>query len=53
MDAQQSVCVDDCVVLVDSQICATITNVVLCTSSNILTAEYDKKKHIQFSLVKL
>jgi len=46
MDAQQSMCVDDCVVLIDSHIRATITNIVLCTSSNILTAEYDSKKTI-------
>lgn len=44
MDAQQSMCVDNCVVLVDSHERSTITNIVLCTSSNILTAEYDSEK---------
>lgn len=40
MDAHQSMCVDDCVVLVDSLIRSTITNIVLRACSNLLTVQY-------------
>uniref|UniRef100_A0A0A9CLX9 Exg1 n=1 Tax=Arundo donax TaxID=35708 RepID=A0A0A9CLX9_ARUDO len=38
MDGHQPTSVDDCVVLVDSHVSPTITNIVLCACSNVLTS---------------
>lgn len=35
VDAEQSVMADDGVVFIDPVVCATVTNVVLCTGSNV------------------
>ena len=51
MDAQQSMCVDNRVVLVDSLIRSTITNIVLCACSNLLTVEYGRENKFSSALV--
>jgi len=50
MDAHQSMCVDDRVVLVDSLIRSTITNIVLRACSNLLTVEYSRENNFSSPL---
>jgi hypothetical protein len=50
MDAQQPVCVDDRVVLVDSVMRSTITDIVLRACSNLLTAEHGGEKRFSSAL---
>jgi hypothetical protein len=50
MDAHQSMCADDRVVLVDSLIRSTITNIVLRACSNLLTVEYSSKNNFSSAL---
>lgn len=40
MDAHQPMSINDCIVSVDSHICSTITDIVLCACSNLLTSRY-------------